>query len=144
MSALKMGLDRPREDRIASAAYNATELDRSQPRHQLCILFFFNDPAPPEISPLSQPAALPIYVYYQRSSAMWTGVIAEFCRRYAKRAIYAGASDRDFDIGQEQIVLARDRWLYRRGLARDRKSTRLNSSHSQISYAVFCLKKTIS
>src|SRR2546430_12585307 len=27
------------------------------------------------------------------------------------------------------------------GLARDRKSTRLNSSHSQISYAVFCLKK---
>src|SRR2546430_7287762 len=34
--------------------------------------------------------------------------------------------------------------LRRRGLARalgDRKSTRLNSSHSQISYAVFCLKK---
>src|SRR5256886_8033870 len=29
----------------------------------------------------------------------------------------------------------------RDGLARDRKSTRLNSSHSQISYAVFCLKK---
>src|SRR2546427_9471934 len=26
-------------------------------------------------------------------------------------------------------------------LTRDRKSTRLNSSHSQISYAVFCLKK---
>src|SRR2546430_8632663 len=26
-------------------------------------------------------------------------------------------------------------------LAGDRKSTRLNSSHSQISYAVFCLKK---
>src|SRR2546430_3017993 len=31
---------------------------------------------------------------------------------------------------------ARQRWLFR-----DRKSTRLNSSHSQISYAVFCLKK---
>src|SRR2546427_4908060 len=29
----------------------------------------------------------------------------------------------------------------RRGPGRDRKSTRLNSSHSQISYAVFCLKK---
>src|SRR2546430_8327047 len=27
------------------------------------------------------------------------------------------------------------------GESRDRKSTRLNSSHSQISYAVFCLKK---
>src|SRR2546430_12481433 len=29
----------------------------------------------------------------------------------------------------------------RSGAKRDRKSTRLNSSHSQISYAVFCLKK---
>src|SRR2546430_14129054 len=29
----------------------------------------------------------------------------------------------------------------RHGRERDRKSTRLNSSHSQISYAVFCLKK---
>src|SRR2546430_7787691 len=28
-------------------------------------------------------------------------------------------------------------------LPKDRKSTRLNSSHSQISYAVFCLKKKI-
>src|SRR2546427_4412705 len=28
-----------------------------------------------------------------------------------------------------------------RGRCADRKSTRLNSSHSQISYAVFCLKK---
>src|SRR5256886_13241106 len=28
-------------------------------------------------------------------------------------------------------------------MAQDRKSTRLNSSHSQISYAVFCLKKKI-
>src|SRR5438270_4772390 len=31
--------------------------------------------------------------------------------------------------------------LMRRGAKLDRKSTRLNSSHSQISYAVFCLKK---
>src|SRR2546430_16239481 len=30
---------------------------------------------------------------------------------------------------------------FQRELLRDRKSTRLNSSHSQISYAVFCLKK---
>jgi glycosyltransferase involved in cell wall biosynthesis len=56
-------------------------------------------------------------VYYQRSSAMWTGVIAEFCKRHGKRSIYAGASDRDFEIGQEQIVHARDKWLYRRGIA---------------------------
>src|SRR2546430_6944432 len=31
--------------------------------------------------------------------------------------------------------------LVARGYVEDRKSTRLNSSHSQISYAVFCLKK---
>src|SRR2546421_8811432 len=31
--------------------------------------------------------------------------------------------------------------LVTRGLPGDRKSTRLNSSHDQISYAVFCLKK---
>src|SRR2546430_13541382 len=33
--------------------------------------------------------------------------------------------------------------LAARTAMRDRKSTRLNSSHSQISYAVFCLKKNI-
>src|SRR2546426_7855876 len=34
-------------------------------------------------------------------------------------------------------------WRLDRHLARDRKSTRLNSSHLVISYAVFCLKKKI-
>src|SRR2546421_2245942 len=39
-------------------------------------------------------------------------------------------------------AVARDRLLLAYGAsARDRKSTRLNSSHDQISYAVFCLKK---
>src|SRR2546430_2836323 len=33
------------------------------------------------------------------------------------------------------------RFLRQRNHGQDRKSTRLNSSHSQISYAVFCLKK---
>src|SRR2546430_11360017 len=33
--------------------------------------------------------------------------------------------------------------IERQRIGRDRKSTRLNSSHSQISYAVFCLKKKI-
>src|SRR2546427_8787970 len=38
------------------------------------------------------------------------------------------------------ILISTDRGLVG-GLNTDRKSTRLNSSHSQISYAVFCLKK---
>ena len=56
-------------------------------------------------------------VYYQRSSAMWTGVVAAFCRLHGRGSIYAGASDRDFVRGAEQIRYARDRWIYRRGLA---------------------------
>src|SRR5205085_12291835 len=40
----------------------------------------------------------------------------------------------------QRILSAADARGGRTG-ARDRKSTRLNSSHSQISYAVFCLKK---
>src|SRR2546430_13285880 len=38
---------------------------------------------------------------------------------------------------QERVTL----WNTVPALLQDRKSTRLNSSHSQISYAVFCLKK---
>lgn len=55
-------------------------------------------------------------VYYQRAASMLTGVVAEFCRRHGKRSIYAGASDTDFVPGRQLIRLARDRWLYRRGL----------------------------
>src|SRR5256885_4227034 len=48
--------------------------------------------------------------------------------------------------GQQQVrlVLARRRWRHPTGedqRTKDRKSTRLNSSHLVISYAVFCLKK---
>src|SRR2546430_8644793 len=38
-------------------------------------------------------------------------------------------------------VSGKEQGVTRRHVAQDRKSTRLNSSHSQISYAVFCLKK---
>src|SRR2546430_9662603 len=41
-------------------------------------------------------------------------------------------------IGRPLLFASIDRDVAR---AQDRKSTRLNSSHSQISYAVFCLKK---
>src|SRR5438309_4627067 len=44
-----------------------------------------------------------------------------------------------FDLGADDINL--DRLLPPAAPGGDRKSTRLNSSHSSISYAVFCLKK---
>src|SRR5258708_28634789 len=40
-----------------------------------------------------------------------------------------------------QAIRAIEGEEYRRGVGGDRKSTRLNSSHQIISYAVFCLKK---
>src|SRR2546430_13549516 len=39
------------------------------------------------------------------------------------------------------VTMSKDRIAREQYEAGDRKSTRLNSSHSQISYAVFCLKK---
>src|SRR6266853_965288 len=47
-------------------------------------------------------------------------------------------SPRHGRVRPDLLLLHLRAYLHRR---RDRKSTRLNSSHSQISYAVFCLKK---
>src|SRR2546430_11577593 len=77
--------------------------------------FFFNDTATTEIYTLSLHDALPI------SSVMPESILKRM-RSQKRRVSNQSASER-------------------RGSARDRKSTRLNSSHSQISYAVFCLKK---
>src|SRR2546430_11310517 len=59
------------------------------------------------------------------------------------RSIETASSDYDDSAGQTGGSAIVD--LAPRGqgteAGRDRKSTRLNSSHSQISYAVFCLKK---
>src|SRR3712207_7019423 len=43
--------------------------------------------------------------------------------------------------GEDQVEVDPSGVLLGLHLARDRKSTRLNSSHANISYAVFCLKK---
>src|SRR3712207_8119771 len=85
-------------------------------------VFFFNDTATTEIYTLSLHDALPI------SRARGTAAAGPDPRAFAFRASYsdcemAPESSRDFA------------W------AIDRKSTRLNSSHANISYAVFCLKK---
>ncbi len=57
-------------------------------------------------------------VYYYRSASMWVWLVTEFCRRHGRRAVYAGASDKDFVPDQGgQIRYARDRYLFQRGLA---------------------------
>src|SRR2546430_13301161 len=95
--------------------------------------FFFNDTATTEIYTLSLHDALPISAAPFPAACGATGS--------------QGLPDRfgDFQVrGEEQPD--RQRGGERRVLRaphrpQDRKSTRLNSSHSQISYAVFCLKK---
>src|SRR2546427_11525863 len=49
--------------------------------------------------------------------------------------------DQLLDLRREQVDAADDQHVVGAAGDIDRKSTRLNSSHSQISYAVFCLKK---
>src|SRR2546430_10072714 len=51
------------------------------------------------------------------------------------------AHDRDDWVQRDEGRLRQGVRCHELDPARDRKSTRLNSSHSQISYAVFCLKK---
>src|SRR2546427_4089047 len=88
--------------------------------------FFFNDTATTEIYTLSLHDALPI-------SARDPGVAPARARRAGGRARPVGRS-RPGALGSAAHP-SRSRRVG------DRKSTRLNSSHSQISYAVFCLKK---
>src|SRR3989475_2566721 len=85
--------------------------------------FFFNDTATTEIYTLSLHDALPISlaVFHAQRTALDLGNGVE--NLAAQRAGEAIADGRAAIADQ------------------DRKSTRLNSSHSQISYAVFCLKK---
>src|SRR2546429_1722554 len=47
----------------------------------------------------------------------------------------------DLPAGERRVFSRAAHGSGRRGAKRDRKSTRLNSSHGYISYAVFCLKK---
>src|SRR5688572_31586519 len=53
----------------------------------------------------------------------------------------AGAGQAPQVLARGAVVEAEEGRARRHPPRRDRKSTRLNSSHSQISYAVFCLKK---
>src|SRR2546421_9868994 len=109
-----------------------------------CFFFFFlNDTATTEIYPLPLPDALPISAPPRRP--------AGGCRPREKGRQAEGL-ERPGDPGPGQPHPRGRQRPPRRGLARpqarphhgraeDRKSTRLNSSHDQISYAVFCLKK---
>src|SRR5207244_12905292 len=83
-------------------------------RHLLCSLWT----APSDISTLSLHDALPILAF---SAVKWAGASAAVISVVALAVLFEMTASATTEI--------------------DRKSTRLNSSHQIISYAVFCLKK---
>src|SRR5690606_42010843 len=103
------------------------------------LFFFLHVPAPPVISPLSLHDALPIcfssffsdrqlstdlHIQMHRKPILITLI----CCALAVLANGCGKPDADASASASSLTI-------------DRKSTRLNSSHVKISYAVFCLKK---
>src|SRR2546421_2361614 len=103
--------------------------------------FFFNDTATTEISTLSLHDALPISVapsWDPCSSGSSTRSDARFCRCCSAYSFSRGSR-----APQARRSLPAAERICRTASAetRDRKRTRLNSSHDQNSYAVFCLKK---
>src|SRR3712207_8708036 len=86
--------------------------------------FFFNDTATTEIYTLSLHDALPICVHARSRTRSCS---------FRKRRSVARKCSRNSTSWRRNSDAAAP--------LKDRKSTRLNSSHANISYAVFCLKK---
>src|SRR3712207_8494727 len=92
--------------------------------------FFFNDTATTEISTLSLHDALPIYDEVRAHADGKNGHLRIERREEAGEVVPVVRPNQPLGgaAGAEPDEV-------------DRKSTRLNSSHANISYAVFCLKK---
>src|SRR5207244_9803959 len=103
--------------------------------------FILLHPPPPRSSSLSLHDALPILIAPDRQLA-WQilALNTEKAHNLKERSlevarIYRGLIDEDDSRKETDFA------FYLEEAALDRKSTRLNSSHQIISYAVFCLKK---
>src|SRR5258708_16255063 len=107
-------------------------------RPSIPLFFFFNDTATTEIYTLSLHDALPILDVRARVGLLPAQLLRRHVRDGAAHLLHfrKSLSDRGHvfwlrPLRQSEI----------QNLQTDRKSTRLNSSHQIISYAVFCLKK---
>src|SRR5690606_39489533 len=97
-----------------------------------CCSFFLSAPATTALYTLSLHDALPICVAGLQVGA--GAVVVD--RRLQHRILQGGVAGRAAILPRAAGVAASPPSGYK-----DRKSTRLNSSHVKISYAVFCLKK---
>src|SRR5690606_41913828 len=102
--------------------------------HLINTLFLITAPSPPEIYTLSLHDALPICVnacvYFHKTVSDLSKKFKERMKRYN----YVTPTSYLELLTTFNTILNKNKKL-------DRKSTRLNSSHVKISYAVFCLKK---
>src|SRR3712207_9222643 len=94
----------------------------------LIFFFFFNDTATTEIYTLSLHDALPI-----------SGRTRRYDREKPLNTILS--DDKKKAIVKDNLKIREEYRAIKKAIPEDRKSTRLNSSHANISYAVFCLKK---
>src|SRR5690606_40523745 len=88
------------------------------------------------VSRLRHAAQSPLFPY---TTLFRSQVFAQARRRRDAARVDVEGVVQDADDALEELVLGH--FPGTRTAARDRKSTRLNSSHVKISYAVFCLKK---
>src|SRR3712207_7177102 len=96
------------------------------------VFFFFNDTATTEIYTLSLHDALPIYREDEEVEVREEARVAPVAAHVRGRVQVDERRDaRDHEDHEQRQRVDEE----------DRKSTRLNSSHANISYAVFCLKK---
>src|SRR5690606_39827733 len=103
-----------------------------------------NTTTPPHICPLSLHDALPIYILAERSREYfgegyrWYDLVrTQKWNDLASSYRIAGPNKGDHQAVTVNRTIAPHHYL--RPIPQDRKSTRLNSSHVKISYAVFCL-----
>src|SRR5690606_40281437 len=105
-------------------------------------VFFINDPPRAESYPLSLHDALPICdgeaAFGRKIRRTSHGVPVDTARM---REVESENERLKRILGEKELEIAILRDLLKKRGSQDRKSTRLNSSHVKISYAVFCLKK---
>src|SRR3712207_6902539 len=99
--------------------------------------FFFNDTATTEIYTLSLHDALPIF---KRTLSRAADLGFSF---YTHPEVEFFLFEKELAADGRPVPVDRAGYFDNtpHGIGQDRKSTRLNSSHANISYAVFCLKK---
>src|SRR5690606_39411727 len=103
---------------------------------------FFNRPAPPELYPLSLHDALPIWEDYLTTKLppnlpkIATGLAEMLSLKFC-------VTRRPWEGNNVSYIAHPGHELNHPFETQDRKSTRLNSSHVKISYAVFCLNKKV-